>query len=900
MVDLTRRNLIATSVAAAVGAGMSGVASADVTETDTVGAPSVKGEIERFVTTSLGAEVTGPFVFESDNTLLFSHQHPSRDNPEPWARGGIGYVSGFNFTLDGSNDDFEELSVPTTADEQNEVRTSEGEYVFLARQEEPINNGDEQLGVPETPDGDPIDRFAGSRYTEPGYTPDCNQFIPTNEAGTEGYLFTNFETSPGNVSRIPISRTEDGEWEADLDNAINLANTESLRSLGGTRINCGGNRTPYGTYVSSEEEYAMPRTSYGATVSETLKSESGAGLRGAAHFWNRPNPAEISGKDYVTWYPQGAFALTGVELTAYYLGADAVDQDGPGQSGWDVDTPSGIDARANGTSVEVDESNTREPIGEGYPNKYRYGYQVEFREPTAETPTAVKHYAMGRGSWEMPSFQPDNRTVYELSDGDNKGIYKFVADQPLDSYDDPMQVSGTLYVAKVTNAAASAADAGQRRSPANTNLELEWLPLGNATNAEIESWIADYDDVTQVDYLETHADTDWQENLDAAIEEADQEVIANGNQNYISDQEIVEWATQYEQRGPDGVDEELRRVPFLETRAAAKEIGASTDFNKAEGVDSIDGAQPGDFVYMGISEFNDAFADSSGDIQLERVDGGLVYRAELDQDYDISRLEPAIVGPDSTDSSAVSDDALLNVDNVHVMDDGRVLCCEDADQLGRSYPNDCLYVYQPNVLVDVESAAVSLGVTGTVTLYAKSLPTGFSGAQLNVAVSNPDVATVTGVDFNDALGLTESTVTEDGSTASLRFADTERKVQPGGHRVPIAELTLRGDSTGTTDLDISINQMDDETGDPIDAEDGFGVLVVGPPAVAGSGAPTDPDGDGLYEDLNGNGRLDYEDIQILFRNFNADSVTMNEWAYDFNENGQLDYDDIVELFEEVN
>ncbi|AKU07885.1 hypothetical protein C454_13423 [Haloferax gibbonsii ATCC 33959] len=29
------------------------------------------------------------------------------------------------------------------------------------------------------------------------------------------------------------------------------------------------------------------------------------------------------------------------------------------------------------------------------------------------------------------------------------------------------------------------------------------------------------------------------------------------------------------------------------------------------------------------------------------------------------------------------------------MDDGRVLCCEDADQFGRSYKNDCLYVYTP-------------------------------------------------------------------------------------------------------------------------------------------------------------------------------------------------------------
>ena len=120
------------------------------------------------------------------------------------------------------------------------------------------------------------------------------------------------------------------------------------------------------------------------------------------------------------------------------------------------------------------------------------------------------------------------------------------------------------------------------------------------------------------------------------------------------------------------------------------------EFRKAEGVDSIDGAGPGDYVYFGISELNDGMSDAAGEIQLSRVDGGVVYRGQLEEDYNISTLEPAIVGPDASDPAAVADDALLNIDNVNVMDDGRVLCCEDADQFGRSYSNDCLYVYRPD------------------------------------------------------------------------------------------------------------------------------------------------------------------------------------------------------------
>ncbi len=698
MVDISRRSLMAQSAAVALGASVAGssIATADEEDSDTPGAPSVKGSLKRFSTTAYGAEVTGPFVFQ-DGTLLYSLQHPSTDNPAPFNRAGIGYVKGFDFTLNGRNEDFDELSIPETEEEQRQVRVGNGEYVLLAQQEEPINGGDEQLGVPQTPDGTDIDKFPGARYAEAGYTPDCNQFVATNEDGTEGYLFTNFEASPGNISRIPVSRTDDGEWEADLENALNLANTEAFRELGGTRINCYGDLTPWNTMVSSEENYAHPRVQTTKTVSDIAEAGSGKGIRGAHSFWNRPNPSAITGAidEYYgddSWFIQGFWALAGVELLAYYLGADPVDNSYPAtmDASEMVDTPDVY----GGSEVLKSNENTKEPIGDVYPNPYRYGYHVDFRDPAGDPPQPVKYYVMGRASWEAPDFQNDLRTVYGCSDGDSKGIYKFVADEEIPSYDDPMDISGTLYAPKVTNTDETTQD--PPASPAETNLEIEWLPLGHASNAEIESWIAEYDDVTQVDYLETHAETDWEEDLEAALEEADKAVVEDGNQNYVTDQEILDWAEQYEQHGHDGVDEELRKIPFLETRAAAKEIGASIEFNKAEGVDSVSDARPNDYVYFGISEFNDDMADDTGDLQMDRVDGGVVYRGQLDEDYNVSTLEPVITGPDFTDTADVANDALRNIDNVYVMDDGRVICCEDGfGGPARSYPNDCLYVYEP-------------------------------------------------------------------------------------------------------------------------------------------------------------------------------------------------------------
>ena len=675
---------MSVSVAAAVGAGVAGTASAndrderEINEDDTLttDAPTVVGDMKRFSTTAFGAEMTGPFVFE-DGTLLHSIQHPSRENPAPYDRAGVGYYSGFAFEFDGDNDDFSEPS-PPEGEEQDYARAADHGFEYLIQEGDSINGGTERWGITQTPAGRDIttDNFAGTSYGDSGFNPDCNQFVATDDAGTEGYLFTNDENSPGNVMRTPLRRTEGGEWEADAENAINVVNTAAFREIGGTRINCYGDRSPWGTMVSSEEHYAHPRVSLASTVSDVEAAGSGEGIYGAAHFWNRPNPSGIQDAvgtyDAVDgWYVQGYWNMSGVEHLAYYLGADP---------------------------VAAGDENPIEPIGEAYPNPYRYGYHVDIREPAAETPQPVKYYVMGRASWEAPDFLPDERTVYSAVDGDSKGIYKFVADRPISSYDDPMDVAGTLYAPKVTNDAASSG-----RSPAEVPLELEWLELGSASNGAVASWIADYDGITQVDYLERHADwSEGDEVTEAVLREADLEVIENGNRDYIQREEILEWAEQYEARGPDGVDEALRRVPFLETRAAAKEIGASIEFNKAEGVSSREGAEPGDYIYFGISEFNDDLDDQpsndGGDIALDRVDGGVVYRAELEAQYDVSTLEPVIVGPDFTAEEAVqdADDSLRNVDNVYVMRDGRVLCTEDGFRgANRSYANDGLYVYTP-------------------------------------------------------------------------------------------------------------------------------------------------------------------------------------------------------------
>ncbi len=73
---------------------------------------------------------------------------------------------------------------------------------------------------------------------------------------------------------------------------------------------------------------------------------------------------------------------------------------------------------------------------------------------------------------------------------------------------------------------------------------------------------------------------------------------------------------------------------------------------------------------------------------------------------------------------------------------------------------------------------------------------------------------------------------------------------------------------------------------------------VGP--LGGDGpVPTDPDGDGRYEDLNGNGRMDLQDPTVFFTYFSWLQSQGNTSAYDFNGNGALDLSDVQALFTEI-
>lgn len=61
---------------------------------------------------------------------------------------------------------------------------------------------------------------------------------------------------------------------------------------------------------------------------------------------------------------------------------------------------------------------------------------------------------------------------------------------------------------------------------------------------------------------------------------------------------------------------------------------------------------------------------------------------------------------------------------------------------------------------------------------------------------------------------------------------------------------------------------------------------------------TDPDGDGLYEDVNGNGGQELADAVDFYQHRDSAAIQNNVNAYDFSGNGGIDLADVVDLFQE--
>ncbi|WP_049928118.1 dockerin type I domain-containing protein [Halopiger goleimassiliensis] len=61
----------------------------------------------------------------------------------------------------------------------------------------------------------------------------------------------------------------------------------------------------------------------------------------------------------------------------------------------------------------------------------------------------------------------------------------------------------------------------------------------------------------------------------------------------------------------------------------------------------------------------------------------------------------------------------------------------------------------------------------------------------------------------------------------------------------------------------------------------------------------DPDGDGRYDDVTGDGLTNHEDVEAFYEHLDADGVQENPDAFDFDEDGHVSYADVLELLDDL-
>lgn len=293
---------------------------------------------------------------------------------------------------------------------------------------------------------------------------------------------------------------------------------------------------------------------------------------------------------------------------------------------------------------------------------YFYGYVPEIEVNKNGDVKVEKHYSLGRFSHELMKMMPDNRTAYFGDDGGNTGMFMYIADKEKDLS------SGTLYAAKFVQTGTESGGSG----------DLQWIKLGHASDKEIKA-ILDKD----IKFTEIFETSDTAQPGFKAIKQ-----YSYGKTEYVKLKPGMEKA-----------------AAFLESRRYAAYLGATTEFNKMEGVtyNAKDNK-----VYIAISDQSGGMEkDSTGkdpadDMQLPKIKSGVTYQLDLRKDqkdkngsgissnYVATSMSGLLVGEDLAKADAYGNtanvDKVANPDNLSYSEEMKTLFIgEDSSKHTNNY-----------------------------------------------------------------------------------------------------------------------------------------------------------------------------------------------------------------------
>ncbi len=206
----------------------------------------------------------------------------------------------------------------------------------------------------------------------------------------------------------------------------------------------------------------------------------------------------------------------------------------------------------------------------------------------------------------------------------------------------------------------------------------------------------------------------------------------------------------------------------------------------------------------------------------------------------------------------------------------------------------------PAVSLDMAKVKMLVNSSRIFNLTLNIAPAGLSGYNLTVSLSNGSVAQIIALEFPEWASLhNNSSLPSD--RAWMKAVDLDKKIENGSDNVLLAKIAIRGKTPGKTDLLINAEKMDDDKGIMMDPETMITQIEVEPDIALPDTdlPPTDPDNDGLYEDLNGNGIIDFSDVTLFFEYMEWIAENKPISDFDFNNNGRIDFADVILLFDEL-
>ncbi|TAJ44612.1 PKD domain-containing protein [Methanofollis fontis] len=205
---------------------------------------------------------------------------------------------------------------------------------------------------------------------------------------------------------------------------------------------------------------------------------------------------------------------------------------------------------------------------------------------------------------------------------------------------------------------------------------------------------------------------------------------------------------------------------------------------------------------------------------------------------------------------------------------------------------------------DPAISEVAIGATSNITVVLSSVPDGLAGYNITVALSDPSVGEIVGICYPTWANMPmNSNLPTDA--VYVQAVDLGGSVGSGATDVALCTLTVRGDAPGTTNLTITATKVDDTIGGRYEVTVTDATLTVQNilpfpnPAGGYFPPPTDPDGDGLYEDLDGNGFIGFNDVVIYYQNMNFIESKQPLAAFDYDGSGFVGFNDVVILYRMV-